>query len=139
MTQSALQRRLVRLASAMNQKALLLGATGRVTAEELAQVIEASDGVCAYCGAELPDMEGTFDHVVPYANGGENLTTNIVRACLSCNRTKATKTPEELKAFANLRVTCACGKIFRPRWADWKRGYGRACSRSCSGRKGGLA
>lgn len=121
----------------MNKKALRFGVPGRVTAGELAQIILESEGLCNYCGDALPDMEGTFDHVVPYANGGVNLPHNIVRACMSCNRTKSTKTPEELAIYAALRVKCACGKIFRPRWADWKRGYGRTCSRVCAGRAGG--
>lgn len=138
MTQHPLQRRLIRLAHEMNKKALRFGVAGRVTAAELAQVILESEGLCNYCGDELPDMEGTFDHVVPYANGGLNLPINIVRACLTCNRTKSTKTPEELAAYAALRVTCPVdGKVFRPRWADWKRGYGRTCSRVCAGRLGG--
>lgn len=138
MTQTQLQRRLVRLAGAMNQKALREGVRGRVTAAELAQVILESEGLCNYCGVELPDMEGTFDHVIPYARGGENLKPNIVRSCLRCNREKATKSPEELAAYAALRVVCPVdGVEFRPRWADWKRGFGKYCSRRCAGTTGG--
>ena len=138
MTQTPLQRRLIRLAKEMNKKALRFGVRGRVTAEELGRIIFESDGACAYCSIDLPDMEGTFDHVLSYAQGGDNLPHNIVRACSTCNRTKShSKTPEDLAAYAALRVTCICGVEFRPRWADWKRGYGRTHSRACAGRLGG--
>lgn len=141
MTQSPLQRRLVRLAAAMNAKALRLGARGRVAAWELAQVILRSEDRCNYCGIELDPMEGTFDHVVPYKLGGENLIDNIVRCCNACNRSKGwAKSPEDLVAYANLRVVCPVdGKVFRPRWADWRRGLGKTCSRKCAGTLGGLA
>jgi len=139
-TQDALHRRLVRLAAAMNTKAVRLGAPGLVAAFELAEIMVDSDGFCSYCGTELPPMEGSFDHVVPYARGGANRKDNIVRSCLSCNREKGLKSPEELAEYAALRVTCPVdGKVFRPRWADWKRGLGRTCSRACSGKLGGSA
>jgi hypothetical protein len=123
----------------MNKKARRLGVRGEVTAAELAQIILDSEGLCSYCGVELPDMEGTFDHVIAYANGGANLPENIVRACNECNRTKSySKTPEDLAAYAALKVKCVVdGTIFRPRWADWKRGYGKTCSRACAGKLGG--
>jgi len=136
-TQSALQRRLVRLAGAMNAKARRTGVRGRVTAAELAQIIVDAEHLCNYCGVEVPDMEGSFDHVIPYDQNGDNLPHNIVRCCVSCNRTKATMSVEELRVYAALRVTCPCGVVFRPRWADWKRGYGRTHSRACAGRLGG--
>ena len=60
MTQSALQRRLVRLAGAMNAKARRTGVRGRVTAAELAQIIVDAEHLCNYCGVEVPDMEGSF-------------------------------------------------------------------------------
>lgn len=138
MTQSSVQRRLVRLASAMNAKAVRLGARGLVAPFELAEIMVESEGRCQYCGVELPPMEGSFDHVVPFGRGGANLKANIVRACVTCNREKGLKSAEELAIYAALRVKCeVCGKQFRPRWADWKRGLGRTCSRVCSGRLGG--
>lgn len=140
MTQTAEQRRLVRLAAAMNQKALRLGAVGEVSAQELAEVTLASEGNCAYCGAEIPLMEGSFDHIVPYARGGLNRKENLCRSCVSCNRTKGLKSPEDLAVYAALQVKCVVdGKLFRPRWADWKRGYGKTCSRVCAGKLGGSA
>lgn len=137
MTQTALQRRLVRIAGTMNAKALRTGVRGRITAGELGQVILEAEHQCNYCGVEVPDMEGSFDHVVPFDGGGDNLPHNIVRTCVTCNREKATMSAEELREYAALRVTCPCGVVFRPRWADWRRGYGRTHSRACAGRLGG--
>lgn len=138
MTQGQLQRLLVRRAAAMNAKAAKLGAKGRVSAADLGQVILESENLCNYCGIEVPPLEGSFDHVIPFDKGGFNGPGNIVRACFTCNRAKHTKSPEELAAYQALRVTCiVCGKEFRPRWADWKRGYGKTCSRVCAGVLGG--
>lgn len=141
MTQTPVQRRLVRLAQAMNAKAVRLGAVGRVTAAELGMVILASEGRCNYCGVDIGPMEGSFDHVIPFALGGVNLIVNIVRCCITCNRTKGwAKNPAELLEYASLRVTCPVdGTVFRPRWADWKRGLGKTCSRRCAGTIGGRA
>ncbi len=114
---------------------------GRVTAWELGQILLDSEGTCQYCGVELDSMEGSFDHVISYADGGINLPENIVRCCLTCNRTKgSTKSPADLLTYAKLRVTCPVdGREFRPRWADWKRNLGKYCSRRCSGKVGGQA
>jgi 5-methylcytosine-specific restriction endonuclease McrA len=50
---------------------------------------------CQYCGGAFPNEGLTFDHVVPAAQGGRRDWTNIVSACLDCNRRKAARTPEE--------------------------------------------
>lgn len=50
---------------------------------------------CQYC-AELfsaPDL--TFDHVVPVAQGGRKDWENIVTCCVTCNRQKGGRTPDE--------------------------------------------
>jgi 5-methylcytosine-specific restriction endonuclease McrA len=48
---------------------------------------------CQYCGRET--KEPTLDHVMPKRRGGEHSWTNIVTACVACNRRKAGHTPEE--------------------------------------------
>lgn len=50
---------------------------------------------CQYCGRTLPASELTFDHVVPVAQGGRKDWENIVTCCVSCNRKKGGRTPEE--------------------------------------------
>ena len=132
MTQTPLQRRLVRLASAMNRKAERLGVRGRVTAEVLV-LIALDYPQCPYCGVEINPNHGSFDHKVPFANGGENNRSNILFCCLTCQRSKFTKSVDEHAEFLHFTVTCPVdGKVFKPRYADWKRGLGRYCSRNCS-------
>jgi 5-methylcytosine-specific restriction endonuclease McrA len=131
-TQSREQRRLIRLAHAINKKAERVGATGRITAEQLAAIILIHPA-CHYCDIGLERGHGTFDHVVPFDRGGANLPGNIVRCCLSCNREKYTKSPAELARFREHEFRCGnCNKSFRPRYADWINGNGRFCSRACS-------
>lgn len=132
--QTAEQRRLVRLAASYNRKARRLGERGRVTALDLATV-ELEQPTCHYCGVGLEVGQGTFDHLRPFNLGGQNLFYNIVRCCLTCNREKFTKSPEELEEHRARIVTCArpgCGRTYQPRWAEWQAGRARLCSRRCS-------
>lgn len=132
MTQTPLQRRLIRLAGAINKKAARLGAPGRVSAESL-YLIAKDYPQCPYCGIEQSPNHGTFDHKIPFDKGGSNQRDNIVFCCLSCNRHKFTKSVDEHQEFLNFTVTCPIdGTVFKPRYADWSRGLGRYCSRSCS-------
>lgn len=48
---------------------------------------------CQYCGKETRHL--TLDHVIPRYRGGPHTWENLVSACVSCNRRKAGKTPEE--------------------------------------------
>lgn len=132
MTQTKEQRRLIRLAGAMNAKARRLGVVGTISAVELAVKPKS----CFYCGVTLEDGQGTFDHVIPWDRKGTNVSENIVRCCLSCNRRKFTKTPSEFQAHKELTSTCiVCGQTFHPRWAEWMAGRARTCSRSCAGKR----
>ena len=56
---------------------------------------------CQYCGHQAPTSELTFDHVIPVAHGGRKDWENIVTCCVSCNRRKGGRTPEE----AGMRLT----------------------------------
>lgn len=138
MTQTRTQRRFSKLAAAINQKATKLGAPGRVSAQDLAQVYLESMGRCAYCQIEVTVDGVSFDHVVAFARGGSNTRSNLAASCITCQRGKFTKTREEWAKAKDMLVPCeVCGKQFKPRWADWIRGLGRTCSRICSGAKGG--
>ena len=60
--------------------------------------IYARDGyTCQYCAKSFPTQELTFDHVVPVSQGGRKDWENIVTCCVSCNRRKGGRTPEEAR------------------------------------------
>ena len=60
--------------------------------------IYARDGyTCQYCAGKFPTQELTFDHVVPVSQGGRKDWENIVTCCVSCNRRKGGRTPEEAR------------------------------------------
>ena len=52
---------------------------------------------CQYCGKQPGAEELTIDHVLPRAQGGESRWSNCVLACVSCNKYKANRTPEQAK------------------------------------------
>jgi 5-methylcytosine-specific restriction endonuclease McrA len=56
---------------------------------------------CQYCGNKFALSELTYDHVVPKSiwlqSGSPTIWTNIVTACVGCNRKKGNKTPNEAK------------------------------------------
>lgn len=140
MTQSAAERRFSKLAAAVNQKARKLGAPGRVSVDTLAIVFVASGRRCAYCGIGLDWKGVSFDHIVPFVKGGVNHQSNLAASCMTCQRGKFTKNPAEWAEARTQVVQCeVCKREFKPRWADWVRGYGKTCSRKCSGTKGGQA
>jgi 5-methylcytosine-specific restriction endonuclease McrA len=60
-----------------------------------ANIYARDDYSCQYCGRTLPAGELTFDHVVPVAQGGCKDWENIVTCCVTCNRRKGGRTPEE--------------------------------------------
>ena len=60
--------------------------------------IYARDGyTCQYCADSFPTSELTFDHVVPVSQGGRKDWENIVTCCVSCNRSKGGRTPQEAR------------------------------------------
>lgn len=133
--QSPEQRRLIRVAAAMNAKARRLGRPGRIDWTDLHR-LEAGGRPCFYCGIFLEEGHGTFDHAQALDAGGPNNPMNVVRCCTTCNRRKFTKTPAEYAAHQELEVACVvCGKVYKPRWAEYQNGRARTCSHACAARK----
>lgn len=64
---------------------------------------------CQYCGISLKISEGTYDHVLPRAQGGRTNWENIVTACGDCNAHKGNRTPEA----AGMKLL---SKPVRPEW-----------------------
>jgi 5-methylcytosine-specific restriction endonuclease McrA len=56
-------------------------------------------GRCHYCGAVVPHMDLTMDHLVPLAMGGRSTRDNIVPSCKDCNTKKRSMMPLEWEAF----------------------------------------
>jgi len=50
---------------------------------------------CQYCFAQPGSEELTIDHVLPRSQGGGSSWDNCVLACVSCNKRKANRTPEQ--------------------------------------------
>ena len=126
------------MAQGHNKKARKLGRPGRIDYVDLYNIFKASGGDCEYCGIGITPEHCTFDHVVAFDRGGDNVVSNIKACCLQCQRRKFTKSPEEFEEWKNLRITCPVdGVVFQPRWADHVRGLGKYCSRACSGAIGG--
>jgi len=68
------------------------------------------DFTCQYCGDRPPRSQLNLDHVIPRAQGGRTTWENIVASCVTCNRRKGGRTPEQAK----LRLRSS---PIRPRWA----------------------
>ncbi len=49
------------------------------------------------CGDPFSTADLTFDHVVPVAQGGRKDWENIVTCCITCNRRKGGRTPEQAR------------------------------------------
>lgn len=60
-----------------------------------ADVFRRDKFTCQYCGAVGGRLEA--DHVTPVRDGGESDESNVVTACMPCNRAKGARTPEEWK------------------------------------------
>jgi 5-methylcytosine-specific restriction endonuclease McrA len=58
-------------------------------------VISRDRSVCCYCGEKKKLRELNYDHVLPRSRGGKTTWQNIVSSCLSCNRRKGNRTPQE--------------------------------------------
>lgn len=51
--------------------------------------------VCAYCGGHFTTPYLSRDHVVPRADGGPDVWTNVVTACKPCNMKKGRKSVKD--------------------------------------------
>lgn len=55
---------------------------------------------CQYCNQTFDNKQLTYDHVIPKSkwnddNGSPTIWTNIVTACVDCNRKKGNRTPKQ--------------------------------------------
>jgi 5-methylcytosine-specific restriction endonuclease McrA len=94
-------------------------------------VARRDNSTCQYCGKVMDTNEYTMDHVVPQALGGKTVWTNIVLACVPCNKDKGCqplskcgmvlrsvpKEPSPYDARFNFRLRI---RKMRPEWKEWE-------------------
>ncbi len=85
-------------AVALNARAKIIGAGGKLTATELRDRILASGGRCEWCGESLLGAEFELDHLVSLQQRGSNTPSNLAVACPDCNRRKSNKHPARYAA-----------------------------------------
>jgi hypothetical protein len=60
-------------------------------------------GCCAYCGKFLIPNEKwnnfEIDHIIPRIQNGSNKDYNLVASCISCNKWKGGRSPDEFKEY----------------------------------------
>lgn len=58
--------------------------------DEIRQFVFKRDGfTCQYCGDTDSDLE--CDHIIPFVSGGSDELDNLTTSCVSCNRSKGSK------------------------------------------------
>lgn len=67
----------------------------RAFAASTRNVLIRDNFTCQYCGCKLSLKTGTKDHVLPSAQGGKTIMTNLVAACKPCNGRKDNRTPAQ--------------------------------------------
>jgi 5-methylcytosine-specific restriction endonuclease McrA len=48
------------------------------------------EGLCCWCGKDVPRSRATAEHVIPRARGGRTVQENIAMACEECNLARGT-------------------------------------------------
>ncbi len=51
--------------------------------------------ICAYCGNLFHEETLTREHIIPFAQNGQDNWMNVVTACRPCNHRKSHRTPEQ--------------------------------------------
>ena len=61
--------------------------------------------LCAYCGKQITNPDDlTQDHQLPLSRGGQTKASNLVPACIHCNREKGMLTADEYRAVLRFRL-----------------------------------
>lgn len=66
----------------------------RFKASDLTRIFAEQCGECLYCASDI-STEYEVDHFIPVKRGGGHEPSNIVLACMACNRSKGSKLPWE--------------------------------------------
>ncbi len=86
--------RQLNIAKSHRRRARIAAVGGSFSADDIEQMWTAQGDRCWWCNARL---KGEFhvDHRIPIAKGGANDRSNIVIACVPCNKSKSAKMPWE--------------------------------------------
>lgn len=69
---------------------LLVGtrrSNGRISKKIVRRLFDFQEGLCAYCGTNLGEIEYHVEHIIPLSFGGTNNSSNLCLACPQCNLT----------------------------------------------------
>lgn len=80
-----------------NYRARKRNAPGRITGEQVSEVLRLQKWRCAACKSDIRGKH-TIDHIVPLSRGGENIRANLQAMCRPCNSSKNAKSQEEFFA-----------------------------------------
>ena len=75
------------------------------------------DHRCAYCSTPLVPDQTHRDHFVPFAKGGADDASNIVPACIECNKAKRDQMPKMWLARCRREK-----KKVNPKLKEWQLG-----------------
>lgn len=72
---------------------------------------------CYYCGTEVPlPSKMTLDHIHPVSLGGPTIPQNLVPSCRRCNGIKENMTPQQYRAYRNLKDEEQKRKFLQEYW-----------------------
>lgn len=71
----------------------------RLAKAERIRVLKKTNGHCAYCGCKLQYGEMQIDHIIPLSNGGEDVESNMLPSCRSCNHYKGSSKLSTFRRF----------------------------------------
>lgn len=84
-----------------NYKAKKMGIEGRITVEEITNLMMQQDYKCKCCEETLKE-DWTIDHRMPLSKGGSNWVDNTQLYCFSCNRRKWDMHPDDWEQLVDL-------------------------------------
>lgn len=83
---------------ARNRRARIRQAAGTHTAQDVLNLLENQNGLCAGCGCNISSGYHV-DHIVALVNGGSNWPENLQLLCPPCNMKKGMKSQSEFLAL----------------------------------------
>lgn len=83
------------VATHANKRAIKIAHSGYTPPLNNRTLFRRDGHLCLYCGNPFPIRMLSRDHINPISQGGRDVWTNVVAACVRCNNHKAGRTPEQ--------------------------------------------